>query len=109
MAPDSAFELLEVKDCRKYRKHIYRLARALDDTFINHFKFLGSPVVTPFRQYVPNAHDLLTIRSEAFDLELSGGLQGDNLYVTFGNKEQSLVDFLEDELRRWMGQEQKAD
>ncbi|MGB3778120.1 MAG: hypothetical protein WA960_07150 [Tunicatimonas sp.] len=100
------FELREIKDCRKYRKHIYRLPQALDDSFVAHFSFLGSPSVISFRQFVPNSHDLLTIRSEAFGIELSGGLLGNDLFVTFGNKDQALVDFLEDELRQWISQGQ---
>lgn len=103
-----AFELREIKDCRKYRKHIYHLSQALDDSFVSHFSFLGPPAVTPFRQFVPDAHDLLTIRSDTFDLELSGGLWGNDLFVTFGNKDQALVTFLEDELRQWISRVQAS-
>ena len=108
MMSGQGFELREIKDCRKYRKHIYRLPQALDDTFIAHFSFLGPPAVTAFRQFVPSAHDLLIIRSDTFGVELSGGLLGNDLFVTFGNKDQSLVDFVEDELRQWAQQRQTS-
>lgn len=104
MAISQFFELREIKDCRKYRKHIYCLPQVLDASFIAHFSFLGSPKITPFRQFVADAHDLLTIRSDTFGIELAGGLSGNDLFVTFGSKDQSLVDFLEDELRQWVTQ-----
>ncbi len=102
MALSEYFELREIKDCRKYRKHIYLLSQVLDASFVAHFSFLGPPKVTPFQQFVADAHDLLTIRSDTFGIELLGGLSGNDLFVTFGSKDQALVYFLEDELRQWV-------
>lgn len=98
------FAVREIKDCRKYWKHIYKLPLVLDETFISHFSFLGKPVITNFQQFVPTAHNLLTIRSDAFAIELSGGLQGKDLFVTFGIKERSLVTFVEEALEAWVTQ-----
>ena len=100
------FAVREIKDCRKYWKHIYELPLVLDETFISHFSFLGKPVITDFQQFVPTAHNLLTIRSDAFAIELSGGLQGKDLFVTFSIKERALVTFIEEALQEWIIQYQ---
>lgn len=96
--------LREIKNCRKYRKHIYELPVPITEGFFTHFEFLGKPEITSFSKFSSLANDFFKIRNDAYAVEVAGGVQATELFITFSKNDSSIVAYLEEELESWLAQ-----
>jgi len=81
---------------------VYELSEALDDSFLASFSIFGTPVITNFKQYLPESNDLFKIRNLEFGFEMAGSLHGHDLIVTYKKKDQEIVSMIESGLKSWV-------
>lgn len=96
-----SFEIKKTKTCRNHLKKWYYLSHPIDETFLSFFRFLGEPKITNVKQYLPDALVMFQFRSYEFGIEVSGGIDGKELYVIFPKHNKETEEFFEMSILEW--------
>lgn len=97
----TGFFIKEIKNCRKYTKHVYELSKFIDQSFIEAFSFFGEPEITRFSHVNPKCHDLIKIRNYDFSFEMAGSYSGTDLIITYEKENKECRQLVENTLIEW--------
>jgi len=96
------FKLKRTKTCRNHLKKWYELPVPVQESLITEFEFLGKPEINDMREFLPNSLVLFRLRSYSFQVELSGGYGGHEIFAIFPKENPEVENLIEETLNTWL-------
>ena len=90
----ATFELIKIKNCRRFYKYCYTLSKPIDNNLLDKLTFFGLVERTNFSRYSPSFKDTFKVRLDD-QIEINGTILDRQLYLTVNKEYIYLQDSLE--------------
>lgn len=95
-----SFNCTQIKNCRRFLKRCYTLNKKVDRELLETLEMFGFMEINEFSRFSSHAKD--TFKIKMLDtLEITGVIDGTELFVSISKAELSLFDMVEKEIENW--------
>lgn len=94
------YTVSDQQNCRKFFKRIYDFEPLLSIEFVNELREFGEVKINKFSEIVPGALDLFKIIKG--DLEISGAINGQSIYIIIPKETPEILESLESKLHNYL-------